>query len=59
MRKIVRCTMCKVEIPGAYYGKDWGYKLGHNMFFCSYSCMKQKESLMNAQRKATWEKKQQ
>lgn len=40
----VKCCNCKKVIPGCSRQRDWGYKLGKNMYFCTYGCMREKEA---------------
>lgn len=58
--KVLKCAMCKADIKGLYSAnQDWGYKLGSAMRFCSYGCMRQKQALIDAKKKAFYEKKAQ
>lgn len=54
---MIRCAQCKVDIPAARSSADWGYKLGNNMFFCSYGCMRTKQADMDRKRSETMKRK--
>lgn len=54
---MIKCANCRKEIPGCCSGKDWGYKLGSNMYFCTYKCMREKQAAMNAKHSETMKKK--
>ena len=43
----VKCCNCKKVIPGCSTTRDWGWKLGNRMYFCAYTCMRQKKAEMD------------
>lgn len=55
--KIKRCAWCRQVIPMDVENKDWPYRLGQNMLFCSPLCMDEKQDEMNEKRSATMRKK--
>lgn len=53
MSDVVRCSQCHGEIQGCSRQRDWGYKLGANMYFCTYGCMRAKQASIDAKRAET------
>ncbi len=49
--KIHRCVNCHREIIG--WNHEWAYKLGKYMYFCTYSCMREKQAEMDKRRSET------
>lgn len=50
---VIRCCQCKAELP-ASARKDWGYKLGNSMYFCTYGCMRAKQEDIKAKQQETY-----
>lgn len=53
----IKCAQCKAELP-PIHNRQWGYKIGNSMFFCTYGCMRAKQESIEAKKRETWAKKQ-